>query len=79
MTPADKIRQALQDALNAEGDGWILNHWVVVMGLEQMQPDGQVKTSAWLTHPEHQPDYITDGLVSTAGELREACDVDEDD
>lgn len=68
-SPSDRVRKALQDLLDAEGDGWHMSHFVVILGLERLD-DGELVTSAWLTSPVGQPDYVTDGLITAAQDLR---------
>lgn len=77
--PSDRVRKALQDLLDAEGDGWHMSHFVVILGLEKIGEDGDVLTSAWLTAPIGQPDYVTDGLITAAQELRGDGDEIDDD
>lgn len=78
MRPCDRVRKALQDLLDAEGDGWHMSHFVVILGLEKISEDGEVMTSAWVTGPVGQPDYVTDGLIATAQDLRDdSCDDDD--
>jgi len=43
-----------------------------------MNAEGHVTSSAWLAHPIDQADYITDGLLNTAEEMRAAADIDDD-
>lgn len=78
MSPQDKIGKALQELLDSEGDGWHMSHFVVVLGLEKIGEDGEVTTSAWLTAPLSQPDYVTDGLIATAVDLRSDADISDD-
>ena len=76
MSPHDLIRAALQNLLNAEGDCWLLDDFVLVLGLQRINSDGQVESTAWVWSPMEQADYKTDGLLSAALELR--CDTDID-
>ncbi len=46
-----------------------MSHFVVILGLERLD-DGELVTSAWLTSPVGQPDYVTDGLITAAQDLR---------
>lgn len=56
-----------------------MSHFVVILGLEKIGEDGDVLTSAWLTAPIGQPDYVTDGLITAAQELRgDGDDIDDD-
>lgn len=75
MTP--ELRSALQRLLDGEGDGWHLRDFVVVMGLEKLDPPGMIESTSWIFAPPDQPDYITDGLIAAAQELREGDDDDD--
>lgn len=77
--PYERLRGALQYLLNSEGDGWTLSHYVVVMGLQRMDSDGCIENTVWVTMPVEQADYVTDGLVTTAEEMRSQCDIEDDD
>lgn len=77
-TPIDRVRKALQDLLDAEGDGWHMSHFVVILGLEKFD-GGDIVTSAWLTAPEPQADYVTDGLITAAQDLRWGSITTDDD
>jgi len=76
--PVDRLRAAIQRLLNDEGDNWVLGQFVLALGLEKMNSEGQVESTAWVWAPADQPDWITDGLLRTATELREDADVDTD-
>lgn len=78
VNPLDQLRASLQYLLDCEGDGWQLAHYVVVMGLQKVKPDGSIGNAAWLAAPTDQPDYVTDGLISCAGDMRANCEVDDD-
>ena len=78
MTPIDRLRNAIQKLLNAEGEGWVLDQFVIAMGLQRVTSDNQVESTAWVWAPAEQPDWITDGLLRTAAELREDADIDTD-
>lgn len=77
--PFDHLRTALQYLLDCEGDGWQLNHYAIVLGLERMDSDGRVASTVWVTSPLDQADYVTDGLLSAAEDMRSAADVIDDD
>jgi hypothetical protein len=81
MTANECIRAALQALLDKEtGDGWLLDHYVVVMGVQKIDSDGKVTSSSWMTAPEDQADYITTGLLdSAAGMQADATEEIEDD
>lgn len=77
--PAEGIRQALQQLLNADPDGgWMVTHWVTMMGLQRVDADGQLHNTAWVFSPPEQPDYVTDGLIRAAEDMRAGADVDDD-
>ena len=75
--PWQKLREALQYLLDAEGDHWMVSHWVAVLGIERVG-GGDIKTSVWMAMPPSQPDYVTDGLLKAAEELREHADLEDD-
>ena len=77
-TPVDRLRAAIQRLLNNEGDGWVLGQFVLALGLEKMNSDGTIESTAWVWAPADQPDWITDGLLRAASELREDADIDTD-
>ena len=78
MTPVDRLRNAIQKLLNQEGDGWVLNEFVIALGLQKMNSEGDVESTAWVWAPADQPDWITDGLLRAASELREDADIETD-
>lgn len=65
-----RLSVAIQDVLDAEGDGWTLSHYIVVMGIERMNSEGSVDSAAWIAKPAEQPEYVTDGLISSVIEDR---------
>lgn len=77
-TPIDRVRKALQDLLDAEGDGFHLSHFVVILGLEKFE-SGDIVTSSWLTAPAGQADYITEGLITAAQDLHWSSETTDDD
>lgn len=76
--PFDRLRAALQNLLDHEGDGWQLSHYTVILGLERMDSAGALSSTTWMVVPTDQPDYITDGLVSTAWDMRANADIEDD-
>jgi hypothetical protein len=78
ITPVDRLRNAIQKLLNAEGDGWILDQFVLALGLQRVNSEGDVESTAWVWAPAEQPDWQTDGLLQAASELREDSDIDTD-
>jgi hypothetical protein len=81
MTANERLRAALQAVLDAENsEGWLLDHYVVVMGVQKIDPDGKVTSASWLTAPEDQGDYVTMGLLDSAvGMQSDATEEVEDD
>jgi hypothetical protein len=77
MSPKERLRNAIQKVLNEEGDGWIVGQFVLALGLEKMV-DGAIESTAWVWAPADQPDWVTDGLLRAASELREDADIDTD-
>ena len=77
LSPQERLRNAIQRVLNEEGDGWIVGQFVVALGLEKMV-DGAIESTAWVWAPADQPDWVTDGLLRAASELREDADIDTD-
>ena len=78
ITPVERLRNAIQKLLNAEGDGWILDQFVLALGLQRVNSDGDVESTAWVWAPAEQPEWQTDGLLQAASELREDSDIDTD-
>lgn len=74
MSHAEAIRAAIQAILDEEGDGWNAAQIVVCMSLERVTTDGIVETTPWIWWPPHQADWMTDGLLSSAFDLRAAVD-----
>jgi hypothetical protein len=78
MTPVERLRNAIQKLLNQEGDGWVLNEFVIALGLQKLNSEGEIESTAWVWAPADQPDWITDGLLRAASELREDADIETD-
>ena len=80
MTANERLRAALQELLDVENDeGWLLDHYVVVMGVQKIDSDGKVTSASWMTAPEDQADYITAGLLDAAVGMEEATTEVEDE
>jgi hypothetical protein len=63
----DPLRDAIQRLLlDAAGDGWSATQYVIVMGLERINSDGNLETIAWHWSPQGQPDWQTAGLLDHA-------------
>jgi hypothetical protein len=77
--PFDNLRRALQYLLDCEGEGWQLCHYAVALGLERMDSTGVVETTVWVTSPMDQADYITDGLLAAAEDMRAGAESVGDD
>jgi len=78
VTPVERLRNAIQKLLNADNEGWVVNEFVLALGLQRMNSDGQIESTAWVWAPKEQPDWMTDGLLRAAAELREDADIDTD-
>lgn len=79
MNADDRVRDAIQAAiLDAEGDGWTLSQYVVCMGLQRMNSDGTVESTAWYWAPQGQPDWQSLGLLECSQDMLVAP-VDEGD
>ena len=76
--PFLRLRESLQYMLDCEGDGWQLVHHVVAMGLQKMDANGVITSTTWMVVPAEQPDYVTDGLVQAAEDMRASCDIEDD-
>lgn len=73
----DDIRDTIQKFLNTLGDGWTISQYVVAMGLERIDSEGKVESTAWYWAPPEQPDWQTSGLLDEAKEMHlEACQPD---
>ena len=77
LSPKEKLRNAIQKVLDEEGDGWIVAQFCLALGLERMV-DAEIESTAWVWAPADQPDWVTDGLLRAAAELREDADIDTD-
>ena len=77
MNRHDKLRAAIQAVLDDE-EGWLLTHYVVIMGCNKMTADGKVTSTAWMCSPDDQADYITQGLLAAADEMQANADIEED-
>lgn len=76
VTPGEAaVRDAIQQLLDEQGDGWQVAQVVIVMGLERMT-DGSLDSTPWLWSPPDQPGWQTDGLLEVAMGLPAAADDD---
>lgn len=71
------LSKALQGLLDSEGDGWMISHYVVVLGIEKVG-ETDIKSSVWPAAPPWQPDYVSDGLLAAGVEMREDADIEDD-
>lgn len=78
MNANELIRSAIQTLLEAAGDGWLLEEFVVAMSLQRMNSDGFIESTAWCWSPSEQADWKTDGLLQAAIDLRNCTDIDTD-
>lgn len=79
-TALDGLRSALQVLLDAEGDGWHVAHYIVVLGIERFSSEtGRVENGVWTAAPVDQSEYIATGLLETAQMYRTiTADADDD-
>ena len=76
----DAVRDAIQSRiLDAEGDGWSLTQYVICMGLQRINPDGVVESTAWVWSPTGQPDWQSLGLLEVGQDMLVAPPPVEDD
>jgi hypothetical protein len=76
--PWGNLRAAIQYLLDCEGDGYQLCHYVVAVGIQRMDQTGSIASTSWLAIPSEQADYITQGLLDSAEEMRATQDIDDD-
>lgn len=78
MSLADRLRAAIQDVVDAEGqgEGWSVAQFVVVMGLERVV-DGGIQASAWYWHPPDHADWMVTGLLECGIEMRAGAEADD--
>lgn len=78
------VREALQVHVNEAGEwanngGWLVAHYVAVVGLYRANEDGSVNTYQLVAAPLGQADYITDGLLFKAPGVLNDLRSDDDD
>ncbi len=76
---AAAVRAAIQVVLDAAGDGWHVAQFVISMGLERVTTDGDLEATSWLWAPPHQAEWMTDGLLDSAREMRLMAGSTDDD
>lgn len=79
-TPLQRLREAIQAVIDAEGDGehFGLTQFVIVMGLERVTYDGGIEATSWYYVPPDQADWMTTGLLETGIEMRACAGIDDD-
>ena len=71
----DKMFNIIQEALSATDDGgWSCAHYVVCVGLERFNSDGEIESAAWWHNMPNQAEYVTDGLLRRIAVMRECAD-----
>ena len=70
----DAVRAAIQALFDADGEGWQVGQWVTVVGLERLRDGGGVEATSWWVSPPQQAEWMTDGLLESAKELRETAE-----
>lgn len=79
MSNHEGVRAALQALLDTEdNEGWLLSHYVVVMGVQKIDSEGKLKTTSWMTAPDDQADYITTGLLEAADDIQANAEIEDD-
>lgn len=75
------VRAAVQALLDAIGDGWCVAQLVLCMGLERVNSStGDIESTPWIWAPKSQAEWMTDGLIETALNMRALSEfVDDDD
>jgi hypothetical protein len=74
----DEIKNAIQRYLNSIGDGWSVTQYVVAMGLQRMDSEGNIESIPWCHAPDDQPAWQTEGLLQKAYDLFEDSEVESD-
>lgn len=70
MNADDHLRDAIQNhILDAAGDGWTLGQYTICMGLQRLDPDGEVASTAWVWSPPGQPVWQSQGLLEAAQDM----------
>ncbi len=73
------IRSAVQALLDAIGDGWYVAQLVLCMGLERVDAVGDIESAPWVWAPKSQAEWMTDGLLESALDLRALSELVDDD
>ena len=70
MSADDQVRDAIQSAiLDAAGDGWTLGQYTICMGLQRLESDGSVASTAWVWAPPGQPVWQSLGLLEAGQDM----------
>ena len=77
--PWANLRMAFQYLLDCEGDAYQLAHFVAVLGIQKIDQTGALTSISWLVVPSEQVDYITQGLLDSAEDMRATQQVIDDD
>ena len=72
----DELLSAIQAVLDAAGDGWTVNQFVVSMGIERITSDGELESTTWWTAPRDQPEWQTTALLNQTLDDRANQDCD---
>lgn len=72
----DDLHAAIQAILDAAGDGWNVNQFVVAMGIERITSDGELESATWWIAPRSQPEWQTDKLLEQALDDRATQDIE---
>lgn len=65
----EQLRAAIQNLVDSDGEGWTLGQYVLVMGLERMNPDHTMESTPWYWAPPDQPEWQTGGLLERAVDM----------
>jgi hypothetical protein len=72
----DPIKTAIQTVLDQHGDGWTCSDFVVAIGLERVDSDGELETMPWWYAPKAQAEWVTDGLIIALDSMRNPVEAD---
>jgi hypothetical protein len=64
------IRAGIQAALDECDSGFQVCHWVVIVGCERIDADGDLEVATSMFSDPMQASYITDGLLMKAHDLQ---------
>lgn len=74
-----RLRDAIQAVINELDDdrGWNVSQFVISMGLERVNADGQVESCSWHWAPPEQPDWQIIGLLLAAVDDHNAAEIED--